>query len=120
MYNIASEETYKDDQIILKEGSPGDWVYVVLSGSVEISKTVGARKYVIEVLKPNEIFGELGFLGGIKRTATARALGETTLGIIDRTSLDQEFNKGSIKRFHGHNDRFPCWFEGGSMTIPRF
>lgn len=93
MFNIASEETYQDGQVILKEGSSGDWVYVILSGSVEISKMVGARKYVIEVLKPDEVFGELGFLGGINRTATARALGETTLGIIDRTSLDQEFNK---------------------------
>jgi len=93
MFNIASEETYQDGQVILKEGSAGDWVYVILSGSVEISKTVEARKYVIELLKPGEVFGELGFLGGIKRTATARALGEATLGIIDRTSLDQEFNK---------------------------
>ena len=93
MFNIASEETYQDGQVILKEGSSGDWVYVILSGSVEISKMVGARKYVIEVLKPDEVFGELGFLGGIKRTATAIALGETTLGIIDRTFLDQEFNK---------------------------
>jgi len=41
MYHIASEETYKDGQVILEEGSSGDWVYVVLSGSVEISKTIG-------------------------------------------------------------------------------
>lgn len=93
MYNVAIEETYQDGQIIFKEGSSGDWVYTILSGSVEISKRVGGEKYIIEILGPGEVFGELGFIGGIKRTATARAVGETTLGIIDREFLDQEFNK---------------------------
>lgn len=93
MYNnVAIEETYQDGQIIFKEGSSGDWVYIVLSGSVEISKKVGGEKYIIEMLREGEVFGELGFIGGIKRTATARAIGETTLGIIDREFLDKEFN----------------------------
>jgi uncharacterized protein (TIGR02266 family) len=93
MYNIAYEETYKDGQIIIKEGSSGDWVYVVLSGNVEVSKTIEERKYVIEMLKPGDLFGELAFLGSIRRTATTRAVGETMVGIIDREFLDQEFNK---------------------------
>jgi len=69
VYNLASEETYEDGQTIIKEGSPGDWVYVILSGSVEISKTVRGKKCVIEVLQTDEVFGELGFIGGNKRTA---------------------------------------------------
>jgi uncharacterized protein (TIGR02266 family) len=93
MYSVAIEETYQDGQVIFKEGSSGDWVYVILSGAVEISKNVGGEKYIIEMLGPGEIFGELGFIGGIKRTAAARAIGETSLGIIDREFLDQEFNK---------------------------
>ena len=93
MYHIASEEIYKDGQVILEEGSSGDWIYVVLSGSVEISKTIGGRKFIITALEPGEIFGELGYLGAMKRTATARGIGETTVGVIDRSFLDQEFNK---------------------------
>jgi len=92
MYPIASEETYKDGQIILEEGSSGDWIYVVLSGSVEISKTIGGRRFILTVLQPGEIFGELGYLGAIKRTATARAIGKTALGVIDRKFMDKEFN----------------------------
>jgi uncharacterized protein (TIGR02266 family) len=93
MQNIVSEESYHDGEIIFQEGNSGDWVYVVLSGSVEISRVVEGRKHIIALLKTGEVFGELGFLGGIKRTATARAVGETTLGIIDRDFLYTEFNK---------------------------
>ena len=115
MYHIASEEIYKDGQVILEEGSSGDWVYIVLSGSVEISKTIEGRKFIITALEPGEVFGELGYLGAMKRTATARAIGETTVGVIDRSFLDQEFNKLSgpfrsilvavVKRFRNLIDR---------------
>jgi uncharacterized protein (TIGR02266 family) len=93
MFEIATEETYQDGQIIFEEGSSGDWIYAIQSGKVEISKKVGGQKIVIEVLQTGEIFGELGFVSKATRSATARAVGETVIGIIDRGYLDQEFNK---------------------------
>jgi len=115
MFTIVSEETYEDGQIIFKEGGAGDWMYVILSGSVEISRTVEGQKFVFDELKKGETFGEFSFLGGIKRSATAQAVGETTVGIIDRNSMDKEFNKlssdfrsiivASIKRFKRMMDR---------------
>ncbi|MBW2017445.1 MAG: TIGR02266 family protein [Deltaproteobacteria bacterium] len=97
MFTLASEEVYKDGQVIITEGSSGDWVYVILSGAVEISKKIEGRTVVIERLGEGEVFGELGFLGAVKRTATARAVGETVLGIVDRATLDMEFNKLSTE-----------------------
>lgn len=93
MFELASEENFKKGDIVFKENSAGDWVYVVLSGSVEISKTAGGKKFVVAKLHEGEVFGELSFLGGIKRTATARALEDVTLGVIERSYLDAEFNK---------------------------
>jgi uncharacterized protein (TIGR02266 family) len=94
MFNLASEEKYGDGKAIYREGSPGDWVYVILSGSVKISKMVRGKQFILSVLEPGEVFGEMSFLGGTnKRTASAWAVGETTLGVIDRQSLDEEFNK---------------------------
>lgn len=93
MFTFASEEVYKDGQTIISEGSPGDWVYVIVSGAVEITKNIEGKTIVIETLGEGEVFGELGFLGAVKRTATARAVGDTVLGIVDRATLDSEFNK---------------------------
>ncbi|MFH2220528.1 MAG: cyclic nucleotide-binding domain-containing protein [Pseudomonadota bacterium] len=93
MFQTATEENYQDGQIIVEEGSSGDWIYVVESGAVEISKNVDGKNKILQVLQPGEVFGELGFITKAKRTATARAVGKTTVGIIDRNFLDQEFNK---------------------------
>ncbi|MBW1742799.1 MAG: TIGR02266 family protein [Deltaproteobacteria bacterium] len=115
MLITASDELYQDGDIIIEEGSSGDWVYVVNSGTVEISKTIDGKKYIVAKLGPGEVFGELAFLGSVPRTATARAIGETSVGILDRTYLDSEYNKLSsefrtvlsalVKRFKQMNDR---------------
>jgi len=115
MFYIASEEAYQDGEIIIEEGGSGDWVYVVLSGTVEISKRIGGKTFIVTMLGQGEVFGELGFLGGARRTATARAIGETSVGIIDRAFLDEEFNRLSsdfraillavVKRFREMVDR---------------
>jgi CRP-like cAMP-binding protein len=94
MLHIASYETYQEGEIIFKEGDSGDWIYAIESGSVELSKMVGDKKIIIEVLRrEGDVFGEMAFIANISRTATARAIGATTVGIIDRTYLDEEFNK---------------------------
>ena len=92
MFNIASENKYDDGQVIYKEGSSGDWVCVVLSGAVETSRAIGERVHVLGQLHEGEIFGETSFFEGTTRTITVRAVGKTTIGILDRLSLDGEFN----------------------------
>jgi len=115
MYPIASEEQYADGQVIFREGTWGDWVYVIQQGSVEISKTIGGKAYILSVLEQGEVLGELGYLGVFERTATARARGTTTLGVIDRNFLDREFNNlpaylrsimvTAVKRFRNQLER---------------
>jgi uncharacterized protein (TIGR02266 family) len=93
MLQISTEETYRDGDIIFQEGASGDWIYVVLEGAVELSKRVEDKEVVIDIVKPEDVFGELGFISKSQRSATAKAVGDTILGIVDRSFLDQEFNK---------------------------
>jgi len=93
MFQISTEETFQDGEVIFEEGNAGDWIYVVLSGAVEISKKVEDKNVVIDIVQPEDVFGELGFISQSPRSPTARAVGETVLGVIDRNFLDQEFNK---------------------------
>jgi len=93
MFQISKKETYQNGQIIFEEGSYGDQVYVIISGAVEISKTGREKKFVVNTLKAGEVFGELGFFGGFERTATATAVGKTTIGLVDLASAESELDK---------------------------
>jgi len=92
MFQIAKYQTYNDQQVIFKEGTFGDWMYVVEEGKVEISRTAEGKKIPITTLKAGEIFGEVAYISKGPRSATATALGKTTVGMIDRNFFDQEFN----------------------------
>jgi CRP/FNR family cyclic AMP-dependent transcriptional regulator len=93
MFQIASYEKFKDGQTIFTEGANGDWMYIVESGEVEISKKVDGRQIVIETLMPGDIFGEMAYIDRTPRSATATAKGTTEVGIIDRQFFDREFSK---------------------------
>ena len=93
MFQISSEETYQDGQIIFEEGSAGDWIYTIEDGAVELYKQLGAEKIIVGVLQPGDMLGELAYFAGIRRTVSARAVGATTVGIIDRNFLDKEYNR---------------------------
>jgi len=97
VYIVSAEETYHYGQVIYEEGSSGDWVYVILSGLVEVSKEIQGKKYIIEILQAGDVFGVLEYIGRIKRTTTIRSIGVTTMGLIDREFLDREYNQLSVQ-----------------------
>jgi CRP/FNR family transcriptional regulator, cyclic AMP receptor protein len=93
MLQIASYETFQDGQVIFREGDNGDWLYIVMDGEVEITKAMGNRNIVIDVIMPGEIFGELAYIDNKSRFGTATAKGITEVGIVDRDFFDEEFNR---------------------------
>ena len=73
---------------IFREGDPGDGVYFVKDGLVEISSLVnaGARR-VFSQLGPGEIFGEMAVIEHRPRSATATALNDTDVYFIPRGEM---------------------------------
>ena len=92
-YHIVDYENYHDGDVIFNEGTPGDWIYVVVKGVVEIFKEIRGKKIVVDNLKEGDLFGEVGFIDKNPRSAGARAVGETTVGLFDKDYLTQEYNK---------------------------
>ncbi len=59
---------------IFKEGEPGDGIYIVKSGLVQISAVLNdADRVVLARLGPGEMFGEMAVLDQNPRSATALA-----------------------------------------------
>lgn len=79
------QKTFQPGEAIVEEGHTGNGLYVIVSGRVEVVKSEGTgRAEVLATFGPGEPFGELALLGEWKRTATVRAIDETTCVGLDR------------------------------------
>jgi CRP-like cAMP-binding protein len=71
-------------QVLFHEGDAGDVAYVIVSGRIEIyNEDAEGAVNRIAVLNAGEMFGEMGPMDGLPRSASARALEKTVLNIID-------------------------------------
>ncbi len=93
MLNVDAFQEFKDGDVIIREGTYGDWVCVLIKGKVQISRVVKGEKLVVDELNEGDILGEFSFIDGEPRFATASAVGDVRIGIFNKMALDDEFNK---------------------------
>lgn len=70
-------------EAIVREGSPGVELYLVLEGEVSISR----RGVHLIDLGPSDHFGEIALAGETNRTASVHAVGPTRLLVLDREQI---------------------------------
>ena len=77
----AVEETvFHKDDIIVREGEPGNRMFIISSGSVEIVKYLDQpRETVLAHLWPRDFLGEMSIIDCVARSASVRAVEETSL-----------------------------------------
>ncbi len=84
---------YADGQLVFCEYEPGDELYIIRSGKVEIQKTAPPEEILLSILREGDIFGELSIVSSSPRSATAIAVSETALLPVSRASLASVFQK---------------------------
>ncbi|MCB1110599.1 MAG: FAD-dependent oxidoreductase, partial [Chlamydiia bacterium] len=65
---------FETDEIIFHEGDVGDYLYIIVSGEVEVFITRQGTKKLIAKLGKGEYFGEMALLNQRSRLATVRCL----------------------------------------------
>lgn len=72
--SLSREKKFEPGAVIFHEGEPGDEMYVVLLGTVLISKFIpGAGDEALAFLGRGDYFGEMALIDGQPRSAGARA-----------------------------------------------
>ena len=85
-------QRYSDGDVIISEGVISNNACVLLSGKVKITKKIEKKTVVISTLKEGDVFGEMGLISNSLRSANVTAVGDVTIGIIDKERFDVLLN----------------------------
>lgn len=78
---------YRNGTVIVREGEPGNCMYVVQAGQVEVVREEAGHERRLAVLSEGSFFGEMAIFETEKRSATVRALGDARVLTIDKKAL---------------------------------
>jgi CRP-like cAMP-binding protein len=85
---LAVRRAFRRGQRIFSQGDAGDSLLGVISGQVRISaSTAGGKEVFLNILESGDSFGEIAVLDGNPRTASAEALSDVVLFVIQRADL---------------------------------
>jgi CRP/FNR family cyclic AMP-dependent transcriptional regulator len=86
-----TERTLKRGHVLLREGDPGEEMFLVRRGVVVVSKAVtGPVEQVLARMGPGDFFGEMSLFDREPRSATIQAEPESDVSLLalDRASLE--------------------------------
>jgi len=98
---VIDEERLLPGQTLFQAGDPGDSLFIVQAGEIELFiKDTAGQKIVLTNAGPGDMFGELAMLDSGPRTATALALTESEVLVLDRGDLILLFQRRPDAALH--------------------
>ena len=79
-----TKHSYKEGELVFKEGDPSHFACRIVSGEVEVIKELDDQTVVIGNVKEGEFVGEMGVIEGRPRSATVRTKSEVTAELISK------------------------------------
>jgi signal transduction histidine kinase/RimJ/RimL family protein N-acetyltransferase len=84
---VATEVSLAPGGILITEGDPGDALFVLLEGTLAVSRRAGSGEVSLTTVGPGAVQGEIAVLEGGRRRATVRAATPARLVRIGRDDL---------------------------------
>lgn len=78
---------YRDGEVIVRQGEPGNCMFVIQSGQVEAVAESDGKELRLRTMGPNDFFGEMALFEQETRTATIRAVGPARILTIDKKNF---------------------------------
>ena len=98
---VIDEAHVAAGQSLFQAGDPGDSLFIVQSGEIELFiKDTAGQKIVLATPSSGDMFGELAMLDYGPRTATAVALQDSDILVLDRDDLVLLFQKKPEAALH--------------------
>ena len=87
------QQHYSDGDTIVTEGIMSNNAYVIIKGQVRVSQKVDKKIVTIGTLKEGEVFGEMGLIAETVRSANVSAVGDVTVGVIEKDFFDSAMDE---------------------------
>ena len=92
LFELAELRSYPPSGPIILEGDRGEGIFVVASGKARVEKaTIDQKQVVLATLTEGDCFGELSLVDRQPRSATVRAVGDTSVYGFPQDRLDAFF-----------------------------
>lgn len=91
---------YADRDVIVRQGDPGDCMYVVQDGQVEVLQVADGAEQRLAVLGPGDFFGEMSLFEKQRRSATVRSLGKSIVLTVDKRTLLRRVSEDPLLAFN--------------------
>ena len=99
--NVIDELKVPEGHTLFQAGDPGDSLFIMQSGEIELFiKDTAGQKIVLTTAQPGDMFGELAMLDTGPRTATALALTDSDVLVLDRSDLVLLFQRKPEAALH--------------------
>lgn len=85
-----SPRAYAAGETVLEQGSLNDAIYLVESGTLEVSRLSNKGEFQMTRLGPGECFGEMSAFSGARTTATLRADSAVVLRVLRAPDLPED------------------------------
>jgi CRP-like cAMP-binding protein len=83
--DLLIDRKFPKDAVIFEDGSIGDYMYVIRSGEVKVTKmSEDGREKILEILGEGEFFGEMALLDRQPRSASVKTTRACTLLALSR------------------------------------
>ena len=86
-------KTYKDGEVIIRQGESGNCMYIIQSGEVEVLRNNNGSEVQLAKRYKGDFFGEMALFSREVRSATIRALGDARILTVDRKNLLNSIQK---------------------------
>lgn len=86
---VMSLRELKEGEVLVKEGTPDDHLYIVIKGVIGVVKNAGTPdQFTLNTLGNGDFAGELGFVDGTQRFASLVALSDARILGLQRDKLE--------------------------------
>ena len=79
LFSKFEEQKYDAGDVVILQGEPGDYFYVIQSGKVKVERTVGEKTTLQAELKAGDNFGQDALISDVPRNATVTMMTNGTL-----------------------------------------